>query len=129
MHSHPVFENPPALPHDTVLDVLSRALSRDTAESVQAKAASAMVGTALRDDDRAFIEQCCFEVAARAEPGCHLLGLAGLCLGHAARRFGTLSDEAIALAESLACRAERDSADVDGRALDGLDDIQHFIRR
>lgn len=128
MHSHPVFENPPALPHDTVLGVLSRVLSGDTAESVQTKAASAMVGTALRDDDRAFIEQCCFEVAARAEPGCHLLGLAGLCLGHAARRFGTLSDEAIALAESLACRAERDSADVDGRALDGLDDIQHFIR-
>jgi hypothetical protein len=129
MHSHHAFENPPALPHDTVLDILSRAVSEDSAEAVQAKAASAMAGTALKDDDRAFIEQCCFEVAARAEPGCHLLGLAGLCLGHAARRFGTLSDEAIALAESLARRAERDTADVDGRALDGLEDIQRFVQR
>jgi hypothetical protein len=129
MHSHHTFENPPALPHDTVLDLLSRAVSGDSAEAVQAKAASAMVGTALNDDDRAFIEQCCLEVAARVDPGCHLLGLVGLCLGHAARRFGTLSDEAIALAQSLAHRAERDATDVDGRALDGLEDIQHFIRR
>ena len=57
-----------------------------------------------------------------------LLGLAGLCLGHAARRFGTLSDEGIALAQSLARRAERDPADVDGRALDGLEDIQLFVQ-
>lgn len=124
-----MFENPPALPHDTVLGILSRALGGDSAEAVQTAAASAMVGTALKDDDRAFIEQCCFEVAARAEPGCHLLGLAGLCLGHAARRFGRLSDEAIALAESLARRAERDAADVDGRALDGLEDVRQFIQR
>lgn len=129
MHSHRAFENPPALPHDTVLGILSRALSGDSAESAQAEAARALVGTALNDDDLAFIERCCLDVAARAEPGCHLLGLAGLCLGHAARRFGTLSDEALALAQSLARRAERDATDVDTRALDGLDDIQHFIRR
>ena len=128
MHSHRAFENPPALPHDTVLGMLSRALSGNSAGAVQAEAASAMAGTALNDDDRAFIERCCFEVAARAEPGCHLLGLAGLCLGHAARRFGTLSDEAIALAQSLARRAERDPADVDRRALDGLEDIRLFVQ-
>ena len=52
-----------------MLYLLSRAVSGDSAEAVQAKAASAMVGTALNDDDRAFIEQCCLEVAARAEPG------------------------------------------------------------
>jgi hypothetical protein len=80
---------------------------------------------ALGADDRAFIERCCFEVAARAEPGCHLLGLADLCPGHAARRFETLSDDAVDLARSLARRAERDPADVDSQALDGLQDIQH----
>lgn len=44
-------------------------------------------------------------------PGSPLLGLAGLCLGHTARRFGHLSDGALALAESLAARAEADPAD------------------
>lgn len=129
MHSHNVFENPPAQPHDAVLEILAVALSADAAAAAQFDAASALVGTALNDNDRGFIEQCCFTVAAKAEPGSQLLGLAGLCLGHAARRFGTLSSEAIALAESLAARAAHDPADVDGRAIDGLDDIRHFLSR
>jgi hypothetical protein len=107
VHSHYVFENPPALPHDIVLDILSRALAGDEDQNTQFEAASALVGIALKDDDRAFVERCCLEVGARAEPGSHLLGLAGLCLGHSARRFGTLSGEAIALADSLAARAKR----------------------
>ena len=111
------------MPHDIVLDILSRALAGDEDQNTQFEAASALVGIALKDDDRAFIERCCLEVGARAEPGSHLLGLAGLCLGHSARRFGTLSGEAIALADSLAARAKRSTTDVDGRALDGLEDI------
>jgi hypothetical protein len=129
VHSHDLFENPPALPHDIVLDILTRMLAGDEDLGAQFEATNALVGVALNDDDRAFIERCCLQVAARAEPGCHLLGLAGLCLGHAARRFRTLSGEAIALAESLAARAERNPADVDARALDGLEDINHFLRR
>jgi hypothetical protein len=114
---------------DIVLDILSRALDGDQDQSTQFEAASVVVGSALKDDDRTFIERCCLEVGARARPGCHLLGLAGLCLGNTARRFRTLSGEPVALADSLAARAERNAADVDGRALDGLEDIKQFLHR
>jgi hypothetical protein len=99
----------------------------DTAH--EAEAAVALVGIALNDDDRAFIERCCNEVGTRAAAGSQLLGLAGLCLGHTARRFGQLSQGAVALAEALAIRAELDPSDVDGRALDGLDDIRSYLHR
>ncbi|MCX4823375.1 hypothetical protein OG883_26535 [Streptomyces sp. NBC_01142] len=125
-HSHRTFENPPALPHDVVAEAVERALD-DSA--LEAPAAVALVGIALNDDDRAFIEHCCIEVGSRAAPGSQLLGLAGLCLGHTARRFGRLGNRAVALAESLATRAELDPSDVDGRALDGLDDIRSYLRR
>ncbi|MGW3479764.1 hypothetical protein ACWDMR_30655 [Streptomyces althioticus] len=124
MHSHLRFENPPALTHEVVVETLERAL-RD--RSQEGEAASALVGSALNDDDREFIEHWCLQVGARAVSGSSLLGLAGLCLGHAARRFGRLSDEALALAESLAARAEAEPRDVDGRALDGYDDIRSFL--
>ncbi|MFE5550267.1 hypothetical protein ACFQ71_42030 [Streptomyces sp. NPDC056534] len=124
MHSHLSFENPPALPHEVVVEVLERALGDRSAEG---EAASVLVGSALNDDDREFVEHWCMEVGTRAVPGSPLLGLAGLCLGHTARRFGCLSDEALALAKSLAVRAEADSSDVDGRALDGFDDIRSFL--
>lgn len=61
--------------------------------------------------------------------GSPLLGLAGLCLGHAARRFGSLSEESVALVEALACRAEADPADVDTRVLDGRDDMRSYLSR
>ncbi|MFD3556295.1 hypothetical protein ACFWWA_29965 [Streptomyces goshikiensis] len=124
MHSHLSCENPPALPHEVVVEVLGRAL-RD--RSAEGEAASVLVGSALNDDDRGFVEHWCTEVGRRAVPGSPLLGLAGLCLGHTARRFGHLSDEALALAEALAVRAEADPSDVDGRALDGFDDIRSFL--
>ncbi|MCX5000341.1 hypothetical protein [Streptomyces longwoodensis] len=66
-------------------------------------------------------------VGTRAHSGSPLLGLAALCLGHNARRFGRLGDEALALVRSLAARAEADPQDVDGRALDGLDDVRSFL--
>jgi hypothetical protein len=125
-HSHRTFENPPALPHDVVAEAVERALGDHTQEP---SAAVALVGIALNDDDRAFIEHCCMEVGTRAAAGSQLLGLAGLCLGHTARRFGQLSDRAVALAEALATRARLDPSDVDGRALDGLDDIRSYLRR
>ncbi|MGW0468459.1 hypothetical protein ACWDX6_24845 [Streptomyces sp. NPDC003027] len=125
-HSHRTFENPPALARDVVAEAFERALG-DTA--YEASAAVALVGIALNDDDREFIEHCCIEVGMRAAAGSELLGLAGLCLGHTARRFGRLSERAVALAEALATRAELDPSDVDGRALDGLDDIRSYLRR
>jgi hypothetical protein len=125
MDSHRRFENPPALPHHVVSEIVERAISDRSGE---AAAADALVGIALKDDDREVIERCCLGVGARAEAGSPLLGLAGLCLGHAARRFGFISDQALALAESLAARALADPSDVDARALDGLEDIRWFTR-
>ncbi|WP_371791266.1 hypothetical protein OG285_15385 [Streptomyces sp. NBC_01471] len=124
MPSHPRCENPSALPHEVVAERLERAL-RD--RSYEGEAASALVGSALNDEDREFVEHWCVEAGTRAAPGSPLLGLAGLCLGHTARRFGCLSAEALALVESLAARAEADPKDVDGRALDGFDDARSFL--
>lgn len=124
-HLHRRFENPRALPHDVVVEVLDRALGDRSQESA---AADALVGVALNDNDREFIEHCCLQVGARAADGSPLLGLAGLCLGHAARRFGYISAQGVALAEALATRARLDPSDVDGRALDGIDDIRLFLR-
>ncbi|MFF3947786.1 hypothetical protein ACFYYN_23540 [Streptomyces sp. NPDC001902] len=106
-------------------ETLERAL-RDRAH--EAEAASVLVGSALNDDDRRFVEHWCVEVGTRAVPGSPLLGLAGLCLGHTARRFGRLGDAALALTESLAARAEADPSDVDTRALDGRADVRNFLR-
>jgi hypothetical protein len=124
MHSHLRFENPPALSHEVVVETLERAL-RD--RSHEGEAASVLVGSALNDDDREFVEHWCVQVGTRAVSGSPLPGLAGLCLGHTARRFGYLSAEALALVESLSARAEADPKDVDGRALDGFDDARSFL--
>lgn len=66
MHSHRSFFNPPAQPHDVVVDVLERALGDRAHEGA---AADALVGTALHDDDREFIERCCLTVGTRAHSG------------------------------------------------------------
>ncbi|MEU8699482.1 hypothetical protein AB0C61_17805 [Streptomyces sp. NPDC048680] len=124
MHSDRRFENPSALPHAVVVEMLERALADREHEP---EAAGVLVGTALNDEEQTFVEHWCVEVGTRAMPGSPLLGLAGLCLGHTARRFGRLGDEALALAESLAARAEVDPTDVDGRALDGFDDVRSFL--
>ncbi|MDX2565419.1 hypothetical protein PV371_38510 [Streptomyces sp. TX20-6-3] len=79
------------------------------------------------NDDADFVEFWCVQVGTRAVPGSPLLGLAGLCLGQTARRLGRLSDEALALAESPAARAEAEPTDVDGRAVDGYDDVWSFL--
>ncbi|MFJ9457361.1 hypothetical protein ACIRST_20015 [Kitasatospora sp. NPDC101447] len=125
MHSHLTFENPPALPHEVVVEMLERAL-RD--RSAEGEAAGVLVGAALNDDDAEFVEHWCVQVGTRAVSGSPLLGLAGLCLGHTARRFGRLSHVALALSQSLATRAEADPSDVDGRAVDGYDDVRSFLQ-
>ncbi|WP_285103992.1 hypothetical protein [Promicromonospora sp. MEB111] len=124
MHVHRSFYNPPALPHDEVVETLEWALGD---RAYEGEAANALVGSALNDNDREFVEHWCMQVGTRAVPGSPLLGLAGLCLGHTARRFGHLSDEAVALVHSLAARAEADPVDVDSRALNGLDDVKDYL--
>ncbi|MFD5428817.1 hypothetical protein [Streptomyces sp. NPDC127084] len=54
MHSHLSFENPPALPHEVVVETMERAL-RD--RSTEGEAAGVLVGTALNDDDAEFVER------------------------------------------------------------------------
>jgi hypothetical protein len=119
------FEDPPLLSHAVVVQALSEAFGDRSREPA---AADALAGAALHDDDREFIESCCLAVGTQAVAGSPLLGLAGLCLGHVARRFGFLSEQAVALAEALALRAQADPANVDSRALEGWGDIQSFLR-
>ncbi|MFD3533253.1 hypothetical protein [Streptomyces sp. NPDC058664] len=107
-----------------VIETVERAL-RD--RSVKGEAAGVLVGAALNDDDVEFVEHWYVRVGTRAVPGSPLLGPAGLCLGHTARRFGRLSDEALAPAKSPAARVEADPADADGRALDGYGDARSFL--
>lgn len=125
MHTHRTFRNPPALPHEVVIEALERAFRDRTAEG---RAADVLVGSALNDDDREFVEYWCVQVGSRAASGSPLLGLAGLCPGHTARRFRFLGDEALALVKALAARAEVDPSDVDTRAIDGYDDVRAYLR-
>jgi hypothetical protein len=125
MHAHMVFHNPPALPHPEVVAILERAL-REPSASHESAAADALIGSALADEDGDFVEHWCVQVGTRAA-GSNLLGLAALCLGHTARRFRHLSPAAIALAMSLAARAESDPASVGAQALDGRDDILGYL--
>ncbi|MEV7357069.1 hypothetical protein [Kitasatospora sp. NPDC091276] len=121
---HRTLENPPAPAREVVTEALEGALDGRSAAD---HTAEALVGIALHGDDRDFAEHCCVQTGTRAAPGSPLLGLTVLCLSHIARRFGRLSDEALDLARSLAQRAAADPADVDGRALDGYDDIRTFL--
>ncbi|MFF3113583.1 hypothetical protein ACFVSN_30865 [Kitasatospora sp. NPDC057904] len=98
-----------------MIETLEQALRNRSAEG---EAAELLVGTALNDDDADFVEHWCLQVGTRAVSGSPMLGLASLRLGHTARHFGRLSDEALALAQSLATRAEADPTDVDGRTVD-----------
>lgn len=62
VHSHLSFENPPALPHEVVVETLELAL-RD--RSAEGRAAGVLVGTAL-NDDVGFVEHWCVQVGTRA---------------------------------------------------------------
>ncbi|THV41650.1 hypothetical protein FAB82_10400 [Glycomyces buryatensis] len=107
-------------------EAIDLALADKTQET---PAIEALVGVALTGTDRAFIERCCLKAGSSTSSGAKLLGIAGLCLGHTARRFGRLSPEAIRLARSLAARARLDPSDVSTNAIDGHDDITWILRR
>ena len=123
---HGLFDNPPGRGHDAASTVLEAALHN---VALEGEAADVLVGLALHDDDQAFVEGWCIKLGKRLAPGSALLGLTGLCIGHLARRFGRVSDEAALLVVDLANRSKSDPADVDARAQDGLDDVAFFTGR
>ncbi|WP_211590592.1 hypothetical protein [Microbispora sp. H11081] len=122
-YEHRLFDNPPVEEHDFASTVLEGALYNATPEG---EAADVLVGLALHDEDPAFVEGWCMKLGRQLAPGSPLLGLVGLCVGHLARRFGYVSDEAASLALDLANRSKADPSDVDARAVDGLDDVIFF---
>jgi hypothetical protein len=87
---------------------------------------SILIGLALNDDEYEFVEGWCVTLAEGA-PDRWLRGLACLCLGHLARRFGFVGDHAEALERAMA----EDSAVVvaNGPVLDARDDLDVFLRR
>jgi hypothetical protein len=125
-HAHRRFQNPPALPRDTVAEAIDRAVidRRDESAAIEALVSIALAGT-----DRAFIEHCCLKVGNNPDVSAWLRGISALCLGHTARRFGRLSPEAIQLADALAARAQCDPSDVATNAVDGLGDVTWHLRR
>ena len=81
--------------------------------------ADTLVALALHDPGGEWIEELCWRMAEHPDPS--VRGLAGLCLGHVARRFGVvrpLSWEVV--------RALCDDPDVDNRPCAGLDDMRMF---
>jgi hypothetical protein len=121
-----LFDNPSAWGHDAASTVLESALHNGALER---KAADVLVGLALHDEDQAFVEGWCIKLGRQLAPGSPLLGLAGLCIGHLARRFGRVSEEAAMLVVDLANRSKTDPTDVDARAQDGIDDVALFTGR
>lgn len=80
-----------------------------------------LVGLALYDEDRVFVEAWCRRVAEESRDRV-LVGTAALGLGHLARRFRELEPGSVMLVERLAERR-----DVDGRVFSALDDITLFV--
>jgi hypothetical protein len=115
------YEDPPLLSHAEAVPVLERALRAPVAENL---AFHVLVGLALHDDDRAFVERWCVALGQRA-PDLAYRGLAALCIGHLARRFREVSRVAAELVRALA----QDEAVVraNSSVLDGLDDLEQFM--
>ncbi|MEU6204465.1 hypothetical protein ABZ814_12865 [Micromonospora musae] len=109
-----VYENPQLVPHGLANEALAAALEgRDQMLSAN----SVLVGLALYDDDRVFVERWCKRIAHESVD-LRLVATASLCLGHLARRFGCLEPESVMLVRQLAERT-----DLDGRVFSALDDV------
>jgi hypothetical protein len=104
------FENPEPVAREQAISALSghpSALPR------------IMVAVALNDPDGEWIERFCWRAAEHPDPA--VRSLAGLCLGHVARRFGSVQPESWVVVRRLC-----DDPSTDGRPLDGLDDMRQF---
>lgn len=106
------------MPHGLADEALTAALEgRKQALSPN----SVLVGLALQDHDRVFVERWCNRIA-HDSADLWLVATASLCLGHLARRFGHLEPESIRLVHQLAERT-----DLDGRVFSALDDVTFFL--
>jgi hypothetical protein len=116
------YEDPPLLSHHEADEVLSTALR---GERTEPDANSVLLGLALYDGDRVFVEDWCVRLAEGASDQ-WLRGLACLCIGsHLARRFRVVSDRAAKVVRAMA----DDSAAVAANAqvLDARDDLDLFV--
>jgi hypothetical protein len=112
------YEQPPLVTHSVADDVLGTTLAG--AEPTMEPNA-VLIGLALADEDRSFVERWCLRVAREsADPA--LIATAALCLGHLARRFGVLERESVELVRHLAARS-----DLDSRVLSANEDVDFFL--
>jgi hypothetical protein len=113
------YEKPPHLPHDQADAVLEQALTA----TETSHASAVLIGLALYDDDRAFVERWCRRLGRdAADPA--LRGSAAVAAADLAKRFGTLAPETEAMVRAVAA----DPA-VDGRKRDALADVERFVER
>ena len=80
---------------------------------------NALVAVALNDDDAGWVEEQCWRLGSH--PDADVRGIAGLCLGHVARRFGGVQRRSWRLVKAL-CR----DPEVGMGACDGLADLRMF---
>src|SRR3712207_3932229 len=117
------YEDPPLLTHAEADEVLGAALR---AEAAPYEAHAAIVGLALYDDDRQYVESWCLRLAQSAAD-VRLKGTAALGIGHLARRFRIVGSEAENVVRQQA--ADADMVALDGRAAEALEDIEQFVDR
>jgi hypothetical protein len=105
------FEDPPLISRQQALEAF---LAGDPVTI-----STALVSVSLNDDDGRWVEEQCWRLAEHADAG--VRGTAGLCLGHVARRFGTVRRRSWVVVRRLC-----DDESVDNRPCDGLDDLRKF---
>jgi hypothetical protein len=111
------YEEPPHLTPEQAGPILMAALSATETD----EASTVLIGLALFDDDRSFVEQWCVRLGREARDP-WLRGSAALAAAHLARRFQTLDAEARQMVEDVVADPE-----VDGRKYDALADIRQFL--
>ncbi len=131
MHPRTRFENPPALPHEVVAEALERTLSDPSHEGDAADYLGRVLPSRKRIARRQSgvpraLVHCRSGRERRRTARCS--GWLACASGACCSTLRASRDVAVELAESLATRADEDPTDVDGRALDGLDDIRSFLR-
>ena len=86
-----IFENPEPIGREQALAILGGNDSDRIADT--------LVALALHDPEGEWLEEVCWRMARHPDPS--VRGLAGLCLGHVARRFGALRPHSWEVARAL----------------------------
>jgi hypothetical protein len=111
------YEDPPLVPHGVAAATLEAVLGGELPEY---EPNSVLIGLALYDDDREFVEQWAVRIGERTNDAT-LRDSAALAIGHLARRFGDIGEGARAFVSRAA-----DHPESDGRARDARDDVEQF---